>query len=289
MMLAEYVVAGRFRLVEAGIDPEDAAFDAEALARHLLAWDRASYLARTRDAVPAWFPARYSQWIERRTRREPVSQILGHREFWGLDFEVTRDVLTPRPESELIVEEALACASAARASGGTVRSIVDVGTGSGCLAICLARELPGARILATDTSSAALAVARRNAERHGLGSRVALVRSSLADAIAGPVDLVVSNPPYAADADLAALPPEVRDFEPQVAIAGGPDGLDVIRRLLTQSARVLAGGGWLVFEFGAGQEGTVRAAIAQQPSLALVRIRADLQGIPRTAVVRTMR
>ena len=232
MTLAEHVAAGRIRLAEAGVDAASAAFDAEVLARYLLGWDRASYLARARDPVPAWFPQRYGRWLERRAGREPVAQILGHREFWGLDFEVTRDVLTPRPETELIVEEALACASAMRAGGRVVRSIVDVGTGSGCLAVSLAREIPGARIVATDTSPAALAVARRNVVRHGVGARVAFVRTSLVEGIAGPVDLIVSNLPYAADADLAALPPEVRDFEPPIALAGGPDGLDPIRRLL---------------------------------------------------------
>lgn len=289
MTLAEHVARGRLRLAGAGIRAEDAAFDAEVLARHLLGWDRASYLARTRDPVPAWFPRQYGQWLERRAGREPVSQILGRREFWGLDFEVTRDVLTPRPETELIVEEALACVSAARADGKAVHSVVDVGTGSGCLAVSLARELPGARIVATDTSGAALAVARRNAVRHGVGARVAFVRSSLADALAGPVDLLVSNPPYAADADLAVLPPEVREFEPEIAVAGGPDGLEPIRRLLDQAPRVLAPAGWLVFEFGACQEEGVRAAIVRHPTLELVRIRRDLQGLPRTAVVRMMR
>lgn len=289
MTLAEHVAAGRRHLAEAGIRAEDAAFDAEVLARHLLGWDRAGYLARSREAVPAWFPQQYGEWLERRAGREPVSQILGYREFWGLDFEVTRDVLTPRPETELVVEEALACACATHAGGSTVHVVADVGTGSGCLAIILARELPGARVVATETSTAALAVARRNAARHGVGGRVAFVRCSLADALAGPVDLLVSNPPYASDADLAVLPPEVRTFEPEIAVAGGPDGLEPIRHLLYQAPRVLAPAGWLVFEFGAGQEEGVRAAIRRHPALELARIRTDLQGLPRTAVVRMMR
>lgn len=289
MTLAEHVARGHVRLAEAGIRAEDAAFDAEVLARHLLRWDRTGYLARSRDPVPAWFPQRYDQWLERRAGREPVSQILGYREFWGLDFEVTRDVLTPRPETELIVEEALACAGATRAGGTALHTVVDVGTGSGCLAISLARELRSARVVATETSVAALAVARRNAVRHGVGARVAFVRCSLSDALAGPVDLLVSNPPYVADADLAALPPEVREFEPAIAVAGGPDGLEPIRRLLDQAPRVLAPAGWFVFEFGAGQEGGVRAAIRRHPTLELVRVRTDLQGLPRTAVVRMTR
>ncbi len=289
MTLAEYVAAGRSRLATAGVDAALAALDAEVLARSLLGWDRAGYLARARDPAPAWFGERYRAWLERRAGREPVSQILGRREFWGLEFEVTRDVLTPRPETELVVEEALDCVAAMRAGGCPPRSIVDVGTGTGCLAISLAREVSGARIIATDTSPAALAVARRNARIHEVGARVAFVQAFLVDAIAGPIDLIVSNPPYVPAADLATLPPEVRNFEPEMALAGGLDGLDVIRDLVNQAPRALAPGGWLVFEFGAGQEVGVRGAIARCGALDLVRVRADLQGIPRTAVVRHLR
>lgn len=289
MTLAEHVAAGRSRLATAGVDAALAALDAEVLARSLLGWDRAGYLARARDPAPTWFGERYRAWLERRAGREPVSQIVGRREFWGLEFEVTRDVLTPRPETELVVEEALDCVAAMRAGGRPPRSIVDVGTGTGCLAISLAREVSGAWVIATDTSPAALAVARRNARAHGVGARVALVQASLVDAIAGPIDMIVSNPPYVPAADLAALPPEVRNFEPEMALAGGLDGLDVIRDLVNQAPRALAPGGWLVFEFGAGQEPGVRAAVARCRALDLVRVRADLQGIPRTAVVRHLR
>jgi release factor glutamine methyltransferase len=289
MTLAEHVAAGRAILVTAGVDAALAALDAEMLARHLLGWDRASYLGRARDPAPAWFGEQYRGWLDRRAGREPVSQILGQREFWGLEFEVTRDVLTPRPETELVVEEALGCLSAMSAGGRTAHPIVDVGTGSGCLAISLAQEVSGAFVVATDTSPAALAVARRNARRHGVSARVAFCQASLVDAIAGPLSLVVSNPPYVPTADLATLPPEVRNFEPEMALSGGPDGLDVIRSLVDQVPRVLAPGGWLVFEFGAGQETGVRTVIARCQALGLVRVRGDLQGIPRTAVVRHMR
>jgi release factor glutamine methyltransferase len=288
MTLAEQVAAGRTRLVDAGISVAEAAVDAEVLARAALGWDRARYVADARGPAPGGFPATYFDWIERRAGREPVSLILGRREFWGLEFEVTRDVLTPRPETEGLVQEALACAATLDPRRESRLVIVDVGTGSGCVAVSLARDLPAARILATDISGEALAVARRNAARHEVGDRIAFVRGSLLEPIGRPVDLIVSNPPYVPTPALEALAPEVRDHEPRAALAGGTDGLDVVRALVTQAARALKRGGWLAFEFGDGQEAGARAAVAGQPPLALARVRADLQGIPRTAVVRRL-
>jgi release factor glutamine methyltransferase len=285
MTLAEHVLAGRARLGSAGIGAAEAAVDAEALARRLLGWDRARYVGEARGVPPAWFAEAYGRWLDRRARREPVSLIIGTREFWGLDFEVSPDVLTPRPETELVVEQALACAAGLKAALRRGPVSVDVGTGSGCLAVTLARQILDARVVATDISRAALAVARRNAQRHGVVARVAFVHGSLLTPIGAPVDLVVSNPPYVTAADMAILPPEVRDFEPAVALAGGTDGLEVIRALVAQCDRVLAPGGWLVFEFGHGQEQGVRAALEAWPRLRLARVCADLQGIPRVAVV----
>jgi release factor glutamine methyltransferase len=286
MTLAEHVSAGRSRMSGAGIGEGEAAVDAEVLARRLLGWDRAQYLANAREEAPAWFGELYRRWTDRRAGREPVSIIVGGREFWGLEFEVSRDVLTPRPETELVVEEARICAAERGPNHGGPTVIVDVGTGSGCLAVSLAREVPGARIVATDISRAALEVARRNARRHGVTGRVAFVHASLLEAIATPVDLVVSNPPYVPTGEMRGLPPEVRDFEPAVALAGGTDGLDVVRELTRQARRALAPGGWLVCEFGHGQEHGVRAAIGAAEGLELVRVRPDLQRIPRVAVAR---
>jgi release factor glutamine methyltransferase len=283
--LAEHVSAGRARLRDAGISTADVAADAELLARRLLGWDRARYVSEAPTEPPAWFAQAYRRWLDRRASREPASLIIGTREFWGLDFEVSPDVLTPRPETELVVEQALACAAERQAVLRHSPVIMDVGTGSGCLAVSLARQKLDARVIATDISQAALAVARRNAARHGVAARVAFVCGSLLDAVAVPVDLVVSNPPYVPAADMANLPPEVRDYEPAVALAGGADGLDVIRALVAQCDRVLAPGGWLVFEFGHGQEQGVRAAISARPRLRLVRISADLRAIPRVAAV----
>lgn len=271
--------------------------DAELLARETLGWDRARFLAHATDAAPASFLGAFPTLLSRRARREPVSEILGRREFWGLDFEVTRDVLTPRPETELILEEAVS-RLAGRTRTGTppppdaavlgrdaALAIVDVGTGTGCLAVCLAHEFPNSTIVATDISPAALALARRNADRHQVRGRIEFRLTSLLDGIAPPFDLVVSNPPYVKTADLPGLPPEVRDYEPREALDGGPDGLDVIRRLLTDAAGVLRPGGWAMVEFGFGQEAGVQQAVAAA-GLDLVAIRPDLQGIPRTVVAR---
>ncbi len=281
MTLVERVTEASRRLVDAGIDAREAAFDAEVLARHALGWDRAAYLARRREPSPAGFEDRFGPLVARRRRREPVARITGRREFWGLDLEITPAVLVPRPESELLVETALA-----RLGDRTTRwELADVGTGSGCLAIALARELPRARVAATDVCPDALAVARRNAARHRAADRVTFHRTDLLDGLRGPFDLIVSNPPYVPDAVIGTLAPEVSRHEPASALRGGPDGLDTVRRLVAAAAERLRAGGWLVTEVGAGQSGDA-AAIAQRAGLQVVAIRPDLQGIPRAVVMR---
>ena len=230
--LAERVAEAGRQLAAAGIDARDAAFDAEVLARRALGWERAAYLARRHEPAPTDFGDRFDRLIERRRRREPVARITGSREFWGLDFEVTPAVLVPRPESELLVETALA-----RLADRTARwAVADVGTGSGCIAVALARELPRARVAATDVCPDALAVARRNAARHGAAERVAFHRTDLLEGLPGRFDLIVSNPPYVPDAVVGALAPEVRRHDPPAALRGGPDGLDTVRRLVAAAA-----------------------------------------------------
>jgi release factor glutamine methyltransferase len=164
--------------------------------------------------------------------------------------------------------------------------IIDVGTGSGCLAICLAREFPAARLVATDVSPSALAIAARNAQRHGVAPRIEFVRTSLLDGIDGEAALVVSNPPYIPTADIGRLDPEVRDWEPRQALDGGLDGLDLIRALLSVVPAALAPGGWFIMEFGFGQAASVERLVRDSP-LTLVRIVDDLQHIPRTVVARS--
>jgi release factor glutamine methyltransferase len=264
------------RLRAAGIAPEEADMDAQLLAARVLGWDRTRLITCWRDSSPPSFAAAFEALVARRERREPISQILSVREFWGLEFEVTRDVLTPRPETEGIVEAALEHAPDASL-------VEDIGTGSGCIAIALAKELPHARFAATDISPRAIEVARRNAARHGVSNRIAFAVTEYS--VAGDVDLIVSNPPYIPDGDRDSLPTEVRDYEPPQALFAGADGLDVIRGLLAE----LAGsspGTQLIFECGTGQDAAIRGMIAADARIELVEFRRDLAGIPRIAVAK---
>jgi release factor glutamine methyltransferase len=294
----DLVLAARARLSAAGIEANEAAMDAAMLARHVLGWELARFIAHETETAPEGIAAAFESVVGRRERREPLSAITGRREFWGLQFEVGPDVLAPRPETELIVEEAIACLTELRqdtvARFAPVRQdfspalppvLVDVGTGSGCLAVCLARELPAATVIATDVSPEALAIAARNAQRHGVGDRIEFRQTSLLDGVGGPATLVVSNPPYIPTDDIAGLPPEVRVWEPRQALDGGPDGLAVVRELIAAAPTVLAPGGWLIMEFGYGQQQGVEDVMRTSP-LELVRITKDLQQIPRTLVAR---
>jgi release factor glutamine methyltransferase len=191
--LHELTTSAAARLKRAGIAPEEADLDAQLLAARVLGWDRARFIASWRDPAPANFSEGFNHIVARRERREPISQILGVREFWGLEFEVTRDVLTPRPETEGIIE---AVKEHMGGPGSDDRPIIeDIGTGSGCIAVALAKELPRARFIALDISQPALDVARRNARRHGVSDRIAFVRTNVADA-GTDIDAIVSNPPY---------------------------------------------------------------------------------------------
>jgi release factor glutamine methyltransferase len=236
-------------------------------------------LSRGRDREPGGFADAFEPLIARRAAREPVAQITGVREFWGLAFEVTPDVLIPRPETELIVEAALAFAGE-----HPCRHVIDVGTGSGCLAVAIARELPDVQVTAVDRSEAALVVARRNAARYGVADRVDVRQGDLLEGMTAHADLIVSNPPYVPDGDAIALAPEVVEHEPSIALFGGPSGTEVIHRLLQQAGSHLAPHGRLVVEFGFGQESTV-AALAEATGWRVIRVYEDLQGIARTIVL----
>jgi release factor glutamine methyltransferase len=279
--LHDRLADARERFVRAGIPRDDAALDAEVLARHVLACDRATLLIRARDPLPSAFDRLFEALVERRVAREPVAYLIGHREFWGLEFELTPAVLIPRPETELIVEEALAALPAREA----VRRIVDVGTGSGCLAVALAIEFSSAMVIATDSSSAALEVAQRNCSRHNVTDRISLVHADLLQGIGGSANLIVSNPPYLRDADAPHVQPEVVRYEPPSALFAGADGLDLVRRLFNEAPPYMAQDGRLILEFGLGQDGEVRAA-AQQAGWTVDHIRKDLRNIPRVAILR---
>jgi len=281
MTIHDLVQGARDRFVTAGISAGLAALDAEVLAREVLGWDRARFLTDRNERATSVFLLNYEPLVARRERREPVSYILGTREFWGLPFEVGPDVLIPRHETELIIEEALALTAK-----DACPVIVDVGTGSGCIAIVLAREIPGARVIATDLSRHALEVARRNAVRHGVAHRIRFVETSFLDGIDETVDIVVSNPPYVPSVSQPGLIPEVRDYEPPVAVFAGEDGLDALHSVLIGAAAKLAPGGWLVMEFGCGQDDCVVSLVEGVEGLDVVKVRHDLQDIPRTVICR---
>ena len=282
------VAAARSRLREAGLSIAEADFGARLLAEHILGWDTRRYFTSGGEPEPDRFAEPYDVLVSRRAAREPLAYITGQQEFWNLSFEVSPAVLIPRPETELIVEAAIDELRAHAAAPGNLRRlrIADACTGCGCLAIALARELPGAQIVATDISEAALAVARRNAGRHGVAARVAFVRTDVLDAVSGPFDAIVANPPYVRNGDRPGLQPEVREHEPSVALFGGIDGVDIVARVVAQAPSRLRAGAPLIFEFGFGQDMAVEQLISEAPGLTMIALRRDLQGIARTAVAR---
>jgi len=292
MTVGELVARARERLLAGGVPAEEAPGDAEVLARHALGWDLTRYAIGRIEVAPPDAVHRFAALIARRVTREPVSQIVGHREFWGLDFEVTSDVLTPRPETELVVQAALdhwPSKPDDRRSRPPDSSpiVVDVGTGSGCIAIALATERPDARFVASDVSLAALKVARRNAARHGVSQRIAFRHTDVIPP-ENDVEMIVSNPPYIPLRDRDTLAPEVRDHEPHLALFGGPDGLDVYRRLFTGSVGDLNQDGWLIVEVGYDQAAAVRA-LADPCCWKPGRSYRDLQGIERVLTFRARR
>ena len=272
-------------LTDAGFPLDEARRDAAVLARSVLGWTTAQWASLLRDDAPDNLMERLEPLATRRSRHEPVAYITGTREFFGRPFQVTPSVLIPRPETEGIIDEALAVLRARDAVSNPL--IVDVGTGSGCIAITLALEWPGARIIATDISAETLNVAKANAA--ALGAPVvefSLVGSGqfLPPSIGG-ADLIVSNPPYVAERDRASLSRDVRDFEPAAALFAGDDGLAVIRTLVPEAAKRLATGAALIVEIGAGQADAV-SEIVGGSGLILQAIRPDLQAIPRIVVAR---
>ena len=279
MTLHERLVEARGVLAAAGIAQAEAAIDVDLYARTILGWDRARLLVERQAATPPQLEPRFSEWVERRRRREPSAYILGVREFWGLEFEVTRAVLIPRPETEFLVEEAVGLLPTLGEA-----AVADVGTGSGCVAVSIAHERPRCRVTATDISTTALDVARRNAARLGVADRVRFVATSYLNDVPGPFDVITANPPYVKDGDKPALAPAVK-HEPEVALFGGAEGLRDITGVLDAAGVTLKPGGWLVMEFGYGQEEQVEALVAARAPLTLRRVRADLQGFPRAAII----
>jgi release factor glutamine methyltransferase len=276
--LAERLTDARTRLMAAGIPADEAAIDVDLYARRILGWDRARLITRRGERAPAELDPTFSDWVARRERREPSAYIIGEREFYGRDFEVSPAVLIPRPETEHIVEAMLPLLAVQPSA-----LVADIGAGSGNIAVTLACEAPHCRVIATDVSDSALAVAARNADRHNVADRVTFVHTSYLDGVTDTFDLIAANPPYVRETDRPGLSPSVQ-CEPEVAIFGGHDGMRDVEGVLVASDARLRPGGWLMMEFGFGQEDDVRQAIARHPSLRLDRVVADLQGLPRTVV-----
>jgi release factor glutamine methyltransferase len=254
---------------------------AELLLLHLLGHDRAWLYAHPEDALSSGELAQYDDLLRRRAEGVPVQYLTGRQEFWGLEFEVNPSVLIPRPETEHLIEVALEQLSNRR---NEPLRIADVGTGSGCIAVALAREFPQAQIVATDISAAALEVARRNAARHGMQDRISMVRTNLLQSYldaAELFDLIASNPPYVGRAEQGNLQREVVEHEPHQALFAGEDGLNVYPEIIAQAARLLKPGGLLVVELGYGQAENVSGMIAKDAGWTRVSIAPDLAGIPR--------
>jgi release factor glutamine methyltransferase len=247
--------------------------DAELLLAATLGLDRVGLYVNFERPLQAGELAAYRERVRRRAGREPLAYILGQTEFWSLPLKVTPDVLIPRPETELLVEEALP-----RLSGR--QQVLDVGTGSGALAIALAHERQELTVTAIDISPAALAVAADNARSNGVAERIRFVQHDLGQLPPGPFDLIVANPPYIPSRELATLMPEVRDFEPQLALDGGVDGLDAYRALARQAGAILTAAGWLLVEVGSGQAAAVKELFAGAGLTESFAAR-DLAGIER--------
>lgn len=282
MTLAEARRYARAQLAAAGID--EAALEADLLLAACLEVERAFLPAHGEVLLTPEQEQRYRDWVERRARREPLAYITGRRWFYGLELVVTPAVLIPRPETELLVELALAWLERRRMTA----TVVDVGTGSGAVAVALACHTPPTvPIVATDISAAALAVAQTNAQRHGVADRIAWFQGDLLAPLTMPVDLILANLPYVALAERDRLMPEVRDFEPPEALFAGEDGLSLIGRLLAQAPAHLRPGGGLLLEIGYGQAEAVLALAQASFPAAHLALHPDLAGIPRVLQVET--
>lgn len=276
MTISEALAYGRQQLHQS----DSPALDARLLLEYVLQASHSYLVAHSEALLPAEQEQHYRQLLARAARREPIPYLTGRAPFYGRDFIVTPAVLIPRPETELLVE-----AAAAWAGQRPALHLVDVGTGSGCIAVTLARLLPEASVDATDISAEALAVARRNAEQHGVAARIHFHQGHLLEPIGERPDLIVANLPYIADTEWTAVDDTVKWYEPAVALRGGPDGLAQIRALLAQATTRLAPAGAIFLEIG-WQQGQAAQEMAQAyfPA-AQVQVKADYAGHDRLVVV----
>ncbi len=274
---------GRKTLASAGIDEHY--LESEVLLCHAIGKDRAVLYARLSDRLPDDKAEAYKRLVEHRLTREPLAYITGRKEFFGLDFAVDPRVLIPRPETETLVEHAIATVRERFGGDGRRAVLADIGTGSGCVAVALAVHLPDARVYASDSSADALAVAERNALRHGVKRRVTLLRGDLAEPLPEPVDMLVANLPYVRDGDYPNLAPELR-YEPRDALLGGADGTDAIARLLRSAPTKVKPDGMLLLEVNEAHAETVAEMARAAFPGATVRVWPDLAGLPRVVEAR---
>jgi release factor glutamine methyltransferase len=277
---ARRALAQRFRAA----DIESPELDARVLIGRAIGLDHAGLIAAAARLLSAPDAQRIEDFARRRLAGEPVARITGMREFWGLPIIVTPDVLVPRPETETVVETALALIDPDRTAAAR---ILDIATGSGAILLALLSELPNAKGVGSDIDVKALGVARRNAAQLGLADRAEFVASRYGSAIGGRFDLVVSNPPYIATSQIATLERDVRDHDPRLALDGGADGLSAYRTIAADAARLLAPGGHLVLEIGRGQERDVTQLLIAAELVPAGEARRDLAGIARVLVVRS--
>jgi release factor glutamine methyltransferase len=272
---ARQIIAEKLR--RAGIDSAET--DARLLISHALGIDRAGMIADPERRLNAEERLALDELVERRLKREPVARIFGFKEFWSLLLHISPAVLVPRPETETVIDLALDFIVRGGLRMEKLR-ILDIGTGSGALLLALLSEMPNAHGTGTDISMPALEVARINAERHALASRCTFENCDLVSGLAGHFDLIVCNPPYVAHAEIETLEPEVRNYDPAIALDGGSDGLNGYRALAKSAPYLLASGGWLIVELGVAQEAAVRTLFTNV-GLTVNAVRSDLAGIPR--------
>lgn len=283
------------RVLSAKGGSEEASLEAELLLAHALSTDRAHLYQRLREELPDDAQERFEALLQRRLAHEPTAYILGRKEFYGLELEVTPAAIIPRPETETLVELALEFVGTRDARQGI--RVADVGVGCGAIAVALAVNLPQVEIIATDISPDALALARRNAERHGVAARIRFLEGDLLAPLQGSpggsrdssrrVDVIAANLPYVRTGDFEAAPPEIRDHEPRLGLDGGPDGLRIIERLLRQAPSRLEPGGALFIEIGEEQGDAARALAADAFPQARIEVRRDLSRLDRVLAVRT--
>jgi len=279
--ISQAIAEGARRFHFSGIEQERRT--AGVLLCHVMGIDRTHLLTKSEEQIDQTRYNAYLALVDRRIAGEPVQYLTGHQEFYGLDFIVTTDVLIPRPETEFLIERVI---KLLKESGSTSPLIVDVGTGSGCIVVALAVNVPSARFIATDASPVALGVARANADRHGVGARIDFLEGDLlmpltGRKLEGKVDILASNPPYIDQADHELIQREVLEWEPHQALFGGLDGIDFYRRLLADGLKYLKSGGHLVVEIGYGQLDPIDKLVEKSP-WKLMDVTRDLQGLPRT-------